>query len=133
MSFFRLRTNVNRVSVLGHNNYASGANSTALGSNANTSASRAIQIGGGTNSTASTLAIGFGYDSNNNPLEYQLLDGSTGLIPIDRLTVFTGADGTNAGTKGVVPQPSATDNTKFLKGDGTWSTVESSTPITYDI
>ena len=37
-------------------------------------------------------------------------------------TAFTGADGTNAGTSGLVPAPSATDNTKFLKGDGTWGT-----------
>ena len=37
-------------------------------------------------------------------------------------TVFTGADGTNAGVKGIVPAPTKTDNTKYLKGDGTWST-----------
>lgn len=40
-------------------------------------------------------------------------------------TVMTGADGIHAGTSGLVPQPLATDNTKFLKGDGTWSTVDS--------
>jgi len=33
---------------------------------------------------------------------------------------MTGADGTNAGTLGAVPAPAATDNTKLLKGDGTW-------------
>lgn len=33
---------------------------------------------------------------------------------------FTGADGTSAGTHGLVPAPSATDNVKYLKGDGTW-------------
>lgn len=38
---------------------------------------------------------------------------------------FTGADGTNAGTHGLVPAPTATDNTKYLKGDGTWATVDS--------
>lgn len=36
---------------------------------------------------------------------------------------FVGADGTNAGTAGLVPAPAATDNTKFLKGDGTFSQV----------
>jgi len=36
-------------------------------------------------------------------------------------TDFTGADGTTAGTAGLVIQPAATDNIKFLKGDGTWS------------
>lgn len=33
-----------------------------------------------------------------------------------------GADGTAAGSMGIVPAPAATDNTKFLKGDGTWAT-----------
>lgn len=36
---------------------------------------------------------------------------------------MTGADGTNAGSVGLVPAPSATDNTKYLRGDGTWQTV----------
>lgn len=38
---------------------------------------------------------------------------------------FTGADGTNAGSSGLVPAPSATDNDKYLKGDGTWASVSS--------
>lgn len=33
---------------------------------------------------------------------------------------FTGADGTNAGTHGLVPAPAKGDNVKYLKGDGTW-------------
>ena len=37
---------------------------------------------------------------------------------------FTGATGSAAGTSGLVPAPTATDNTKFLKGDGTWGTVD---------
>lgn len=44
------------------------------------------------------------------------VDG-TGEISVDEMT---GADGTNAGTSGTVPAPTATDNTKFLRGDGTW-------------
>jgi hypothetical protein len=35
-----------------------------------------------------------------------------------------GANGTNAGTSGLVPSPAATDNTKYLKGDGTWADVD---------
>ena len=58
------------------NNYGS----TALGYNAVASANYAIQIGNGTNSTASTLAIGF------NGTNYQLLDGTTGLIPDARIS-----------------------------------------------
>ena len=36
---------------------------------------------------------------------------------------MTGATGSAAGTAGYVPAPAATDNTKFLRGDGTWQTV----------
>lgn len=35
--------------------------------------------------------------------------------------VMTGADGENPGTSGFVPAPAATDNEKFLRGDGTWA------------
>lgn len=37
-------------------------------------------------------------------------------------STFTGADGSSAGASGLVTAPAATDNTKFLKGDGTWAT-----------
>lgn len=40
-------------------------------------------------------------------------------------SAFTGADGTSAGTSGLVPAPAATDNTKYLCGNGTWQTVSS--------
>lgn len=42
---------------------------------------------------------------------------------------FIGADGTSAGTSGLVPAPSATDNGKYLKGDGTWSDATFVLPI----
>lgn len=38
-------------------------------------------------------------------------------------TSFVGADGSTAGSSGLVPAPTALDNEKFLKGDGTWATV----------
>ena len=37
------------------------------------------------------------------------------------LPVMGGANGTAAGTAGAVPGPAATDNVKFLRGDGTWA------------
>lgn len=43
-------------------------------------------------------------------------------------SVFTGATGSTAGASGLVPQPAATDNTKFLKGDGTWADVPTEIP-----
>lgn len=45
------------------------------------------------------------------------------IINGNQMKTMTGADGSNAGTKGAVPAPGATDNTKFLRGDGTWATA----------
>jgi hypothetical protein len=36
---------------------------------------------------------------------------------------MVGSNGTIAGTKGLVPTPAATDNTKFLRGDGTFQAI----------
>ena len=41
-------------------------------------------------------------------------------------TTFIGADGTTAGSSGLVPQPQPTDNTNFLRGDGVWASQISS-------
>ena len=54
----------------------------ALGYSAEATASKAIQIGPGTNGTASTLAVCFEPFGSN----YILLDGTTGLIPDDRIS-----------------------------------------------
>ncbi len=48
---------------------------------------------------------------------------SGGNSPAISINDFTGANGTTAGTKGAVPAPAATDNVKYLKGDGTWATI----------
>jgi hypothetical protein len=37
--------------------------------------------------------------------------------------IFVGATSAIPGSKGLVPQPQAGDDTKFLSGDGTWKTV----------
>lgn len=37
---------------------------------------------------------------------------------------FTGTDGVDAGTAGLVPAPATTDAGKYLKADGTWDTVQ---------
>ena len=42
----------------------------------------------------------------------------------DVMADFTGANGVVGGTSGKVPAPAATDNVKYLKGDGTWSEVD---------
>ena len=93
----------------------------ALGYEATVSSYNSYQIGPGTNSDNGTLYVGF-YDGDGTRNNYKLL-GNNGLIPNARLNTMTGADGTNAGTAGIIPAPTATDNTKFLRGDGTWATV----------
>ena len=53
----------------------------------------------------------------------------TGEIELVKLMTgeddFTGATAGEAGEAGLVPAPAAGDNTKYLRGDGTWQTVSS--------
>lgn len=44
-----------------------------------------------------------------------------------QLSAMVGANGTIAGTKGLVPAPVATDNVKLLRGDGTWVAANAGT------
>lgn len=57
------------------------------------------------------------------------ISGSTISATDTTYSAFGGADGTAAGTSGLVPAPAATDNTKFLRGDGTWATATYSLPV----
>ena len=61
-----------------------------------------------------------------NPYElYMVTDATVDYSEITNApSIFTGADGTVAGTSGLVPAPIATDNDKFLKGDSTWKKIE---------
>lgn len=68
--------------ALGRSTNASGSFSVALGYGAACSGGKSIQLGYGTNSTATSLSVGF-QDVGN----YQLLDGTTGLIPHQRLPI----------------------------------------------
>lgn len=47
----------------------------------------------------------------------------SGTVAAARLGLMTGATLSVAGTSGAVPQPIAGDNSKFLRGDGTWAAV----------
>ena len=72
-------------------------------------------------------------DSNGDIVETNIATADIGTVksvnnvsPVSgnvTIPAMTGADGTNAGTSGLVPAPAATDNTKYLRGDGTWQTV----------
>lgn len=43
-----------------------------------------------------------------------------------RIPALTGADGTNAGRRGLAPAPAAADHTKYLRGDATWADINGS-------
>ena len=67
--------------ALGRSTNVSGSYGVALGYGATVSGGKSIQLGFGTNSSANSLSVGFqGVDN------YQLLDGTTGLIPDARLS-----------------------------------------------
>lgn len=55
-------------------------------------------------------------------------DGTTYDISVDGMT---GASASTAGASGVVPAPLAGDNMKYLRGDGTWQTVNVDNPVQY--
>lgn len=67
--------------------------------------------------------VGFGLDQSDNPLMYELLDGTTGKIPNARINAMVGATSLAAGSAGLVPAPTTSDVDKYLKGDGTWAAV----------
>ena len=44
-------------------------------------------------------------------------------------SIMTAATASSAGAKGLVPAPAAGANTKFLRGDGTWQTIDTGTIV----
>lgn len=116
--------------AIGCSSVASDKHSLAVGYGANARAKGCVQIGHGENSTDGTMSVALSIDGTTaNTVNYELLN-SSGKVPTGRYIAMTGADGTNAGTIGAVPAPAATDNTKFLRGDGTWA--EAASVATYD-
>ena len=71
--------------AVGTSSLASGTRATALGSGATASGNYAIQLGYGTNNTANTLNVGF-WNAANTHYNWQLLEGTTGLIPDARIS-----------------------------------------------
>ena len=51
-------------------------------------------------------------------------------VPANAIFTDTKYSKFSVNADGLVPKPTASDATKFLKGDGTWGTVESATAIT---
>lgn len=71
---------------------------------------------------------------------FMLINGATTLdlakqkdLRLFNTPVMTGADGVNAGAAGLVPAPTATDNVKFLRGDGVFAAVTGGGAISGDV
>ena len=75
------------------------------------------QITTGDNKALLAGTCDFVYDGTQWQLIGNYIDTNT------TYSVFTGATSGAAGTSGLVPQPVAGDNTKCLKGDGTWGGI----------
>ena len=98
-------------------------------SNANASAcGNYIEIvGNGTAYNAHSNARTLDWDGNER-LKGQIYVGcnadSSGGTQLTPPVAMTGATSSAAGTAGYVPAPASGDNEKYLKGDGTWGTVD---------
>lgn len=95
------------------------------------------------NVTAGMILGVLGINGTSNPIKSPSLiagqnvsitqDQTTGALTFSSVNTtyndMVGADGTNAGTHGLAPAPAATDNTKFLKGDGSWGDPVTANPV----
>ena len=59
------------------------------------------------------------------------INGDTISATDTTYSAFTGADSITAGSSGLVPAPSAGDEGKFLKGDGSWDTIPAGISYTF--
>ena len=101
--------------AIGYRSTASGNFSTAIGYSSGATSEYSIQLGEGVNSEANSF-----YVSTSGTNNWKML-GSDGIIPVERISTMSGSDGVSAGSRGLVPAPSSTDNTRYLRGDGSWS------------
>lgn len=69
--------------------------------------------------------------SSENLLEGETAHDRSGARIVGTLSDFTGATSQAAGTHGLVPAPAAGEESKFLKGDGTWA-VPSADDVSFD-
>lgn len=140
-SYAASTNNITYATAVGNEAIAGGNLALALGSSARAMAANAIQLGGGTNSTANSMNVSLGY-YNGSAHNVTLLT-SDETIPTDRFTTTPSADGTYVPTltisSGVATRswaapggggsslPSQTGNAgKFLTTDGTdasWATI----------
>ena len=82
-----------------------------------------IDVPSGAVFTDTTYSLsGTTYDTNNTA-QIVTLTPSTGTATTATIAAMTGASSSAAGKAGLVPKPAAGDQSKFLRGDGTWATA----------
>ena len=94
-------------------------------------------LGGGGGGGGTTYTAGEGIDITDDTISVDTttiqpkltagsnvtISGSTISATDTTYSPFTGTDGVDAGTAGLVPAPATSDAGKFLKADGTWDTA----------
>lgn len=77
----------------------------------------------------STTPVYIASDGTATALSYSIEKSvpSNAVFTDTTYSAFSGANGSTAGTSGLVPAPTVTDNVKFLKGDGTWAATPTPT------
>lgn len=70
------------------------------------------------------IVKGSKFFANSHPFKVEVVGGGGGDVQD-----FVGATTTTIGEHGLVPAPQAGDNTKFLKGDGSWAEVSGGSEI----
>ena len=92
---------------------------TATGALNNTDRVDVSSAGSGTNTLTWTVySLGQPVGYNGGTAKYELA-----IVKRDGLPEMLGASSTADGARGGVPQPTAGDQAKFLRGDGTWNTA----------
>ena len=67
-----------------------------------------------------------GYDETTGKWKPMAIEDIFTMPEIEMPEVFVGASTSKDGTKGLVPAPKIGDEGKYLRGDGTWATIETS-------
>lgn len=106
--------------VIGESATVSGSGSVVLGEQSSTDANNVVAVGN-FYSQRRIVHVADGVNPTDAATKGQLDTAIAGVT----VPVMTGATASTAGTQGSAPAPAAGDQNKYLKGDGTWATVQS--------
>ena len=107
-------------------NNSTNTNSIVIGFGANGLGNNTVVLGADTISKTylkGALNVNTSYYTADQALATDTNKNIISVAKVDLVPTMVGSNGSTVGTKGLVPAPAATDNVKYLKGDGTWSTV----------